>query len=221
MRRYRARVATTLATQALPPGATGRRWMESAPLLSSRDGSGRVQLEGFGPTRGPAGALAGILMYLVLTGAGPYTMDEPSDSSDGGRPSAAGRRRRHRPRRVGRQDPVAQRQTPLIFQISPPSVATYAVFPMNSSEVGWFRPSMTTVKVPSRLTFYPVPAGLACAGHGRCRHTALLRLLIPLVACRPASPLGAGRQGASQAAPSGPVERGPCGPTASRHAAAG
>jgi hypothetical protein len=25
--------------------------MESVPLLSSQDGSGRVQLEGFGPTR--------------------------------------------------------------------------------------------------------------------------------------------------------------------------
>jgi hypothetical protein len=40
-------------------------------------------------------------------------------------------------------------RTPSIFQISPVRVTTYAVFPMNSSEVGWFRPSVMTLKVPS------------------------------------------------------------------------
>jgi hypothetical protein len=44
-------VATSLATQALLPGTTGRVWMKSVPHLSSHDGAGRVQLEGLGPTR--------------------------------------------------------------------------------------------------------------------------------------------------------------------------
>jgi hypothetical protein len=44
-------VVTTLATQALIPGSTGRHQMESVPQLSSQDGSGRVQLKDFGPTR--------------------------------------------------------------------------------------------------------------------------------------------------------------------------
>src|SRR5215208_7130591 len=44
-------VATSLATQTLLPGPTGRHWMKSVPYLSSHDGSGWVQLEGFGPTR--------------------------------------------------------------------------------------------------------------------------------------------------------------------------
>jgi hypothetical protein len=39
-------VATTLATQALMPGTKGQVYMESVPLLSSQDGSGRVQAEG-------------------------------------------------------------------------------------------------------------------------------------------------------------------------------
>ena len=39
-----------------------------------------------------------------------------------------------------------------IFQISPPNVTMYAVFWMISIELGWFRPSATTVKVPSPLT---------------------------------------------------------------------
>jgi hypothetical protein len=50
-RRRAGPVATTLATQTLLPGTTGRLWMESVPYLSSQDGPGRVQLEGFGPTR--------------------------------------------------------------------------------------------------------------------------------------------------------------------------
>jgi hypothetical protein len=45
------RLATSLATQALIPGTTGRHQMKSVPHLSSQDGSGRVQLEGEGPTR--------------------------------------------------------------------------------------------------------------------------------------------------------------------------
>src|SRR5215203_6317869 len=44
-------VATSLATQTLLPDPTGRHWMKSVPHLSSHDGSGWVQLEGFGPTR--------------------------------------------------------------------------------------------------------------------------------------------------------------------------
>src|SRR5829696_1668351 len=44
-------VATSLATQTLLPGPRGRHWMKSVPYLSSHDGSGWVQLEGFGPTR--------------------------------------------------------------------------------------------------------------------------------------------------------------------------
>jgi hypothetical protein len=39
-------VATSVATQALLQGGIGRHQMKSAPLLSSQDGSGRVQLEG-------------------------------------------------------------------------------------------------------------------------------------------------------------------------------
>ena len=42
-------------------------------------------------------------------------------------------------------------------------MTTYAVFPMSSSEVGWFRPSMTTVKWPSRSTFTRAPV-FGCAG---------------------------------------------------------
>ena len=48
-------------------------------------------------------------------------------------------------------------QTPSIFQISPVRVTTYAVFPMNSSEVGRSRPSVMTVKVPSPLTLTSAP----------------------------------------------------------------
>ena len=48
-------------------------------------------------------------------------------------------------------------ETPSIFQISPVRVTTYAVFPMNSSEVGRSRPSVMTVKVPSPLTFTSAP----------------------------------------------------------------
>jgi hypothetical protein len=44
--RQRSMVATSLATQALMLGTTGRVWMESAPLLSSQGGSGRVWAEG-------------------------------------------------------------------------------------------------------------------------------------------------------------------------------
>jgi hypothetical protein len=44
-------VATSLATQALLPAGTGRVQMESVPLLSSQDGSRRVQMKDFGPTR--------------------------------------------------------------------------------------------------------------------------------------------------------------------------
>jgi hypothetical protein len=44
-------VVTTLATQALIPGPTRRHQMKLVPRLSSQDGSGQVQLEGFGPTR--------------------------------------------------------------------------------------------------------------------------------------------------------------------------
>src|SRR4029450_1785681 len=47
----RHRLVTSLATQALLPGGTGRVSMESDPHVSSQDGPGRVQLEGFGPTR--------------------------------------------------------------------------------------------------------------------------------------------------------------------------
>ena len=47
----RSTVATSLATQALIPGTTGRHQMKSVPHVSSQDGPGRVQLEGFGPTR--------------------------------------------------------------------------------------------------------------------------------------------------------------------------
>jgi hypothetical protein len=46
-----ARVATSVATQALRLGGTERHWMEWGPYLSSRNGSGQVRLEGFGPTR--------------------------------------------------------------------------------------------------------------------------------------------------------------------------
>jgi hypothetical protein len=55
---------------------------------------------------------------------------------------------------------------------SPPSVTTYAVFPMNSSEVGEFRPSTMTVKVPSRLTFTraPVFGNSPVADPGRSPH---------------------------------------------------
>lgn len=49
------------------------------------------------------------------------------------------------------------RKTLSIFQISPPKVTKYAVFPMNSNEVGWFRPSVMTLKVPSLLTFKSAP----------------------------------------------------------------
>ena len=49
--RKRRMVATSVATQALRPGTTGRLWMKWVPHLSSHNGPGRVQLEGFGPTR--------------------------------------------------------------------------------------------------------------------------------------------------------------------------
>src|SRR5215813_7275889 len=69
-----------------------------------------------------------------------------------------------------RQAPVDQRdapqgrpEMPSIFQISPVRVTTYAVFPMNSSEVGRSRPSVMTVKVPSRLTLTSAPV-FGCAG---------------------------------------------------------
>jgi hypothetical protein len=39
-------VATSLATQALIPGTTGRHQKKWFPFLSSRDGSERVWLEG-------------------------------------------------------------------------------------------------------------------------------------------------------------------------------
>jgi hypothetical protein len=45
------RMATSLATQALPPATTGWHWMKSSPHLNSHDGPWRVQLEGFSPTR--------------------------------------------------------------------------------------------------------------------------------------------------------------------------
>jgi hypothetical protein len=51
MLRSCSRVATSIATQALLPGTTGRHQMKSAPHLSSQDGPGRVQLEDIGPTR--------------------------------------------------------------------------------------------------------------------------------------------------------------------------
>ena len=58
-----------------------------------------------------------------------------------------------------------------IFQISPVRVTTYAVFPMNSSEVGWFRPPVMTVNVPSPLTSTSSPvfgfAGVAGSLAGR------------------------------------------------------
>jgi hypothetical protein len=44
-------VVTTLATQALIPGGTGRHQMKSVPLLSSQDGPGRVPSGRLGPTR--------------------------------------------------------------------------------------------------------------------------------------------------------------------------
>jgi hypothetical protein len=44
-------VATSLATQALPLGTTGRHWMKQVPHLSSDDGPYWDQLKGFGPTR--------------------------------------------------------------------------------------------------------------------------------------------------------------------------
>jgi hypothetical protein len=39
-------LATSVATQALLPGTTGRHQMKSVPQLSSQDGSERVQAEG-------------------------------------------------------------------------------------------------------------------------------------------------------------------------------
>ena len=44
-------VATSVATQALIPGPTGRHQMKSVPHLCSRKSPGWVLLEGFGPTR--------------------------------------------------------------------------------------------------------------------------------------------------------------------------
>jgi hypothetical protein len=52
----RRMVATSLATQALCPDSTRRCWLEFVPCVSSRDGPGRVQLEGLGPTRNLMGA---------------------------------------------------------------------------------------------------------------------------------------------------------------------
>jgi hypothetical protein len=57
-----------------------------------------------------------------------------------------------------------------IFQICPVRVTTYAVFSMNSSEVGWSRPSAMTVKLPSLLTSTSAPvfgdAGEPSSLHG-------------------------------------------------------
>ena len=60
--------------------------------------------------------------------------------------------------------PQAQRDAPnggtptlSIFQIPPPSVTTYAVLPMNSSEVGRSNGANTSVKVPSLLTLTSAP----------------------------------------------------------------
>jgi len=50
-----------------------------------------------------------------------------------------------------------------IDQISPPSVTTYAVLPMNSSEVGWFRCQATPVNPPSPSTMRSRPV-LGSAG---------------------------------------------------------
>jgi hypothetical protein len=44
-------MATSLATQTLIPGTTGRGQMKSVPHLSSHDGPGRDQTKGCGPTR--------------------------------------------------------------------------------------------------------------------------------------------------------------------------
>jgi hypothetical protein len=52
-----------------------------------------------------------------------------------------------------------------IDQISPPSVTTYAVLPMNSSEVGWFRCQATGVNPPSPSTMRSRPV-LVSAGAG-------------------------------------------------------
>src|SRR6266542_974963 len=62
-----------------------------------------------------------------------------------------------------RDTPKGGPETSSIRQISPVRVTTYAVFPMNSSEVGRFRPSVMTVKVPSPLTFTSAPES-GCAG---------------------------------------------------------
>ena len=48
-------------------------------------------------------------------------------------------------------------ETPSIFQISPVRVTKYAVFPMNSSEVGRSRPSTMWVNVPSSLILTSAP----------------------------------------------------------------
>src|SRR5438552_18449617 len=62
-----------------------------------------------------------------------------------------------RPPVAQRDLPLGGHETPSIFQISPVRVTTYAVFPMNSSEVGRSRPLVMTVKVPSLLTLTSAP----------------------------------------------------------------
>ena len=44
---------------------------------------------------------------------------------------------------------------------------TYAVFPMNSSEVGWFKPPVTTVNVPFALTSTSAPVSGSAGAAGR------------------------------------------------------
>src|SRR3954452_4348025 len=55
------------------------------------------------------------------------------------------------------------RETSSILKISPVRVVTYAVSPMNSREVGWSRPVVIGVMVPSRLTRSRAPV-LGSAG---------------------------------------------------------
>src|SRR5262249_3414075 len=72
-----------------------------------------------------------------------------------------GRRQARGPQAPGA--PKGGPETSSIFKMSPVRVTTYAVVPMNSSEVGRSRPAVMTVKVPSALTFTSAPLS-GCAG---------------------------------------------------------
>ena len=83
---------------------------------------------------------------IALDGAGPDALREAEECA-----TAADARPTSGPK-MGFTTPPACGLDTSTVTTSPPRPTTYAVFPMNSSEVGRSRPVSTTVKVPSAFT---------------------------------------------------------------------